>query len=254
MQAFIINLDSAEDRWVAITRSFAHVEIMPRRVPAVEGKAIAFPHEGYSEQRFRWFHGRRTNSREVGCFWSHIKAMQAFLETPDAHGLICEDDITLGVELEKILGGALRHCREWNILRLTGLGRGKPVKVAELFGGYHLCVGLGRLKGSGAYLIDRTAAAALVARLLPMWLPFDHALDREWWFGLRAACVLPFPCSQTDGAFGSSIQSGKTGRLPSLRRWLTTYPYQACNELARWCFRGSSYVRWKFARSTRLAL
>ena len=45
------------------------------------------------------------------------------------------------------------------------------------------------------------AARALVAGLLPMRLPFDHAFDREWFFGLRAATVLPSPCSQIESDF-----------------------------------------------------
>jgi hypothetical protein len=82
--------------------------------------------------------------------------------------------------------------------------------------GYDLCVNFARLKGAGAYVLDRRAARAFATGLLPMWLPFDHAIDREWAFGLRAAYVQPFPISQVEKRFRSSIQSGPSRRL-SLR-------------------------------------
>lgn len=247
MQAFIINLDSAPDRWAFIQEAFARTRLPIRRVPAVDGAGLRLPMVSYSERRYRHRHGRRTNLREIGCYLSHVRALRAFLATPDLHGLICEDDVLPGADLEEVLGWALRFSRQWNVLRLTGLGEGKPLRAAKLSGSHSLCVSFGRLKGSGAYVVDRVAAQALATYLLPMWLPFDHALDREWVYGLRAAYVLPFPCSQTGQGFPSSIQNGNQGKQPPLGRWLRTYPYQAANEAARWLFRTLSYGRMRFS-------
>ena len=243
MRAFIINLDTAADRWKAIAERFARTRISVVRVPAIDGAALQLPIPDFDERRFRMLHGRVTNVREVGCYLSHVAAMRAFLETDDTHGLICEDDIVPGAAFDEVVDDALRHARHWNVLRLTGLGEGTPLRVRRLCGDFHLCISLGRMKGAGAYVVDRAAARAFVAGLLPMWLPFDHAVDREWHFGLRAAYVLPFPCSQTEAGFRSSIQTGKTGKTNSRQRWLTTYPYQAGNEMTRWLFRSWSWLR-----------
>ena len=108
---------------------------------------------------------------------------------------------------------------------------------------HQLCISVGRMKGAGAYVVDRAAARAFFQNLRPMWLPFDHAFDREWCYGLRAACVIPFPSSQTEQRFRSSIQSGTRGKLAAGSRWLTTYPFQAYNEVGRWIFRFGSYAR-----------
>ena len=148
-------------------------------------------------------------------------------------------------DFEDVLAAALRHSRHWNILRLTGLSDGVPAKATKLFGDYSLCISLGRVKGTGAYIIDKRAARTLVSRLLPMWLPIDHALDREWFFGLRAAYILPFPASQRESGFRSSIQKGTSRKLSSLRRCVATYPYQAFNEVTRWIFRTTHYFRIK---------
>lgn len=239
MRAFVINLDSAADRWAFVTNSFAHTQLLVCRVPAIEARLLTFPHHDYSEHRYRCYHGRTPNPRELACYLSHLKALEAFLGTEESHAVIAEDDIILRSDFDEVIAAALRYSHHWNILRLSALGSGHPIKVARLRGDYSLCGNLGRLKGSGAYLVDRRAAAALRAHLLPMYLPYDHALDREWRWGLRALCILPFPVSQTESDFLSSVQPGIYPRLSRTRRCLTTYPYQACNELSRWVFRAS---------------
>lgn len=246
MQAFVINLETATDRWAAIAERLEQARIPVHRVAAVNGNTLELPIAEFDEKYFRLLHGRAINPREIGCYLSHVAAMRAFLETSGAHGLICEDDIVPGPAFHDAIESALLHARHWNVLRLTGLGTGKPLTVRRLSGGFRLCISLGRVKGAGAYIVDRAAATAFVDRLLPMWLPFDHAVDREWAFGLKAAYILPFPCSQTDAGFRSSIQTGKTGKAHSKRRWLTTYPYQAGNEMTRWLFRSVNYLRTRF--------
>ena len=245
MRAFIINLDAASDRWAFVENSFAQSKLIRCRVSAVEAKALNFPHADYAENLYHRFHGRTSNPRELACYLSHLKAMKAFLATDDPYGLIAEDDLVLRPDFDAAIEMALRHSRSWNILRLSGLGPGRPAKVVKLHAGYSLCVSLGRLKGAGAYLLDRLAAETLLARLLPMRLPFDHAIDREWFLGLRAAYISPFPASQTESDFLSSVQPGIYPKLSHARRYLTTYPYQAFNEGTRWAFRTSHYVRCK---------
>jgi glycosyl transferase family 25 len=176
-----------------------------------------------------------------------VRALKEFLATDDEHALIGEDDLTLGPKFEPVLESAMRHARHWNVLRLTGLGAGVPATIAKLGGSYSLCVHFGRLKGTGAYVVDRRAARALSTGLMPMRLPIDHAMDREWIFGLRAASIYPFPASQQESGFRSSIQLGKSLKLSSLGRYCVTYPYQALNEITRWIFRGENYLRAKFA-------
>jgi glycosyl transferase family 25 len=245
MRAYIINLDAEPRRWAAAVEAFGRIGLPVERVPAVWGANLELPMSAYDEERYRRFHGRPTNLAEVGCYLSHVEACRAFLATGDTHGLIAEDDLVLGPDFATVLEAAFRWRGSWNVLRLSGLGTGHPVRVRRLGENHVLCVHFGRLKGSGAYVVDRAAAEAFVARLLPMWLPLDHALDREWWQGLRAASVQPFPISQTDSGFKSSIQKTSRRPLERWRRWSTTYPYQAVNEVSRWLYRGVSFLRWR---------
>jgi glycosyl transferase family 25 len=245
MRAYIINLDRATDRRSFAEQAFAGTKFDLCWISAVDGDTLKIPVEGYSEGLYRCFHGRPTNLRHVGCYLSHVKAMEAFLATNDEHALIAEDDLVLRADFEAVLEAALSYSEHWNILRLTGLSEGRPAKVAKLCCDYSMCVSLGRLKGTGAYVLDRAAARAWVARLLPMRLPIDHALDREWFYGLRAVYILPFPAYQTESGFFSSIHLGTSMKLSALRRSVTTYPYQTFNEVTRWLFRTFSYLRMK---------
>ncbi len=247
MRAFIINLDSATDRWAFVERSFRSSQLTLCRVSAVPASDLQFPHPDYSDRLYRWFHGRTRNPREAACYFSHLKAIRMFLATDDAHALIGEDDLVLRPDFDAALDGALRYSTCWNILRLTGLSSGHAAEIARLDGDYSLCINLGRMKGAGAYVLDRAAAKALLAGLLPMRLPFDHAFDREWFFGLRAASIQPFPSSQLESDFLSSVQPGTYPKFSERRRVLTTYPYQAFNEITRWLFRSLHYVRVKLA-------
>ncbi len=254
MRAYIINLDRAKDRWASVEQSFTGTKFDVCRVAAVDGSVLATPIAGYSEGMYRWFHGRPTSVGHVGCYFSHIKSLVAFLATEDEHALIVEDDVTLSGDFEEAVQSALRFSKHWNVLRLTGLSNGTPAKVAGLCADYGLYVGFGRLKGTGAYVLDRKAARAWVGQLMPMRLPIDHAVDREWFQGLRAMYVLPFPASQNEAGFRSSIHIGKTQKLSALRRYIATYPYQAFNEVTRCLFRTVSYLRMRLGGAPVLAV
>jgi glycosyl transferase, family 25 len=242
VRGYIINLDAASDRWSFINTVFAKTQITLCRVPAIDGNTLRLPHKDYSESRYRWFHGRETNTLEIGCYLSHVKALETFLSTDEEFAIIGEDDIVMSQDLEAVLARALHYSRFWNVLRLSGLSQGRPIKAMKLVGEYHLGVNLGRVKGSGAYVVDRTAARVLASRLKPMWLPYDHAIDREWFHGLRAKCIVPFPISQSERRFPSIIQRNAKSKLSSSRRWRSTYPYQVFNESTRWVFRLGHYI------------
>jgi glycosyl transferase family 25 len=242
---YVINLEGAAKRWKHVQKIFAEAGITFSRVPAIEGNTLRLEPSIYSEGWYRSLHGRETNPREVGCYLSHLKAWQSFLGTGSEHGLICEDDISFSPDFVTVITNVLTLPRFWNLLRLSGLSQGSPLKVRQLSAQQWLCINLGRIKGSGAYLIDRKAAQVLTGRLLPMKLPFDHALDREWCHHLIAASVIPYPINQIQKRFGSSIQTYAEPKLPSYRRWLTTYPYQACNEMMRWVFRAALFLALK---------
>ena len=248
IHAYVINLDNATKRWLNVETIFSETQIAFSRVPAIEGKTLSLQPAEYSEKWYRFLHGRETNPPEVGCYLSHLNALHRFLATDAELALICEDDLKFEADLTTLLTRVLSLRRFWNILRLSGLSHARPVRVRNVHEQYSLCVNFGRIKGSGAYVIDRKAARVFTRRLLPMKLPYDHAIDREWFYGLTAASISPFPVIQRQKKFGSAIQTYAQPKLSSVRRWFTTYPYQAFNEATRWICRGALYLRTKWRK------
>ena len=239
---YVINLESAVKRRANTQKVFSEAGISFSRVPAIDGKVLKWEPTEYAEKWYRCLHGRETNPPEIACYLSHLKALAQFLETEAEFALICEDDLDFGADLTALLAKALAGRRFWNVLRLSGVSAGRPLRVRRVHGDHWVCINIARIKGSGAYLIDRTAALVFIKRLLPMVVPYDHAIDREWFYGLTAACIFPFPILQRQKRFGSAIQTYAQPKLPWFRRWLTTYPYQAGNEIVRWICRGVFFL------------
>ena len=68
-----------------------------------------------------------------------------------------------------------------------------------------------------------------------MKVAIDHALDREWAYGLREAAVIPLPVSQNDEQFETQIAriDYKHYKLPWYRRYWTVVPWRLWNEACR---------------------
>lgn len=244
-RAYIINLERTPERWQHMSKAFKEADISVVHVSAIDGKKMELPLPDFDDKKFHRYHGRDINVFEVACYLSHLKALQSFLESNDEVAMICEDDLFLKKECKQVVEAALANRSLWNIVRLTGLRIGRSCRIKHLTGSYFLTLHFGRLKGAGAYLIDRKAASIFVKELLPMWLPWDHAIDREWNFGLKALAVAPFPVSQTEEKFESSIQMLSQPKRSTFERCLTTYPYQALNECLRSICRGSYFLKLK---------
>ena len=80
MKVFVINLDERIDRWLSLES-----EIEKLGLDVISISAVSFRDLDQADFSFV--------SKEVAaCFLSHIKALEAFLESGDSHGLIVEDD------------------------------------------------------------------------------------------------------------------------------------------------------------------
>ena len=83
-------------------------------------------------------------------------------------------------------------------------------------------------------LFNRHAAKVLVDKLLPMRLPYDHALERVWLFGFKLRVVTPSPCPSDTGlatTIGDRTHLRKF-KLPVYQR-LPAMLFRLRNELLR---------------------
>lgn len=186
-------MDNAPDRMAYMSRQLDPLGIPYERLPAVNGDRLEEPIDGYAEKKFHAYFGKATNKRAIGCYFSHIKALQSFLESDARYALILEDDAKLPVNLVAIMEAALPYGKNWDLLRLSSFRGGEFLFFGDLVDGFHIGYNLKILKNTAAYLINRHAAQQCITEMLPMFLPYDIALDREWHYGFKAACVSPFP-------------------------------------------------------------
>jgi glycosyl transferase family 25 len=238
MKAFVINLDHATDRWGNLQQEASDLGFDVHRVSAVFGDQLSAPFPDYSPKKYRRRHGKSTNVREIGCYLSHLKAIEAFLDTKDEFGLILEDDVGFHSDSASLIQQAIECRQPWDVLRLSGLHSGTPLTIAELANGFSLAVNITRQTGAGAYVVNRRAAEALCSGLRPMSLPYDHAFDREWLLGIRSLSMTPYPITQNERYSTSIVHTPKCG----LGRYLTVFPYRAANESCRVVHRAAQYV------------
>lgn len=232
----VINMDSAPDRLAHMQTQLQDAGLDYQRIQGVDGSQLERPHKDFSERAYRHLHGRQWAPRELGCYLSHMKALQTFLDSTAHYALILEDDVRIDPTIRQVLETALTHRAHWNMLRLSTVNSGKWWSVRRL-GATHLAVCLTREKGAGGYLVDRVAAQKMVQRLLPMRLAWDIAFDLEWLIGFKTLGIHPMPIRQNDG-FETQIQMDLAqikvrGRL----KYLTVAPFRLFIESSRLVYR-----------------
>jgi len=235
LHAFVINLPAATERLRRVTGRLNAANIPFTRVEGVYGPDLVFPHPDFDARRYALWHGKEPNPREVGCYLGHIAALRAFLEGNAEHGLMLEDDADFSPGLPTLLDEAVATCGTWDLLHLSHCGRIHPstfVTLRKLSNNARIVQHLTHVKGAGAYLVNRRWAAAAVKALLPMWLPWDYAFDREEDLRgrFRVALLFPFPVSQ---ATPDASQITRVRKLPFLRRAFTVMPRRNAGRVAR---------------------
>jgi glycosyl transferase, family 25 len=238
LSTWVINLDRAPERLARVRGQLDRLGLAWTRLPAVDARAFT-PEQGaqLDEAAFHRRHGMTPLPGELGCYLSHIEVMRRFLASSATAALVLEDDVRLHDTLPAVLHALLAAPARWDVVKLSAVHSGTPVAVAPLADGHALAVMLSKCTGSSAYLMNRRAAQAWLAPqggLLPMQLPYDHAFDRAWCWGLKQRLVVPTPCGHDDQV-ASTI--GAPANMPSrkftgLRRWPTHF-WRVGNELRR---------------------
>jgi glycosyl transferase family 25 len=243
LDCYIINLDCAHDRWNASSEQFRSFGLNVIRIPTIEGKDLTFPHPDFAPWRFFFWYGRQRVPNEVACFFSHIKALKTFLATDKKHAMICEDDVLPLPELMDVVYEAMCHSQSWDLLRLNAIKPTHGYHFATLSHGFQLCCDLKTSSGSGAYIVNRHAAEAIIKKHLPMTLVYDVALFYDWSIGLREVTVQPFPVLLNKSTYTHSTIGTRT-RYPLLHpvsfRHIISLPYRICSRTSR----KISRIRW----------
>jgi len=190
---YVINLDRDAERMASIRANLERLGLPFERLPAVVGKEVPDWERLVDLPAYAWRNRLDTpRAGEVGCYLSHLKAMETFLRTDAPWCVILEDDVEVLPACAEVLR-SLAEKDDWDLVKLFNFHSGMPVTKRSLAGGHRLVAHLTRTTSSAAYVVNRRAAATLLQSMRPISEQVDHALDRPWETGLRTRGIRPMP-------------------------------------------------------------
>ena len=190
---YVINLDRDAERMASIRANLETLGLPFERLPAVVGKEVPDWEKLVDLPAYAW-RNRLDAPRagEVGCYLSHLKAMETFLRTDAPWCVVLEDDVEVLPACAEVLR-SLAEKDDWDLVKLFNFHAGMPVTKRALAGGHRLVAHLTRTTSSAAYVVNRRAAETLLQSMRPISEQVDHALDRPWETGLRTRGIRPMP-------------------------------------------------------------
>jgi len=227
----VINLDRSRDRWKSIENQAKAAGIQLERVPAVDGNAIPDTEwVNFDRRKFYLCHGRRPIGAEYGCYMSHIHALQRIVDQNIPYAVILEDDAGIPQDAMKRLQAIIDSGLRFDVVKLYNHRTKGFVTKAKTSEGDELgrCIH-GPLGSAMGYLVTRDGAVRLLKTLLPMFLPYDIALERGWKSGVRiylTRAPVIWPVHKT----ASTIGTYQGTKFPRVLRMPTAF------------FRGYDYV------------
>ncbi len=231
---YVINLDRDVERMASLAGSLRGLNLTYVRVSAVLGKEVP-DWEKLVDVELYGARNRLPMPRpgEVGCYLSHLKAMEEFLRTDAPWCVILEDDVEVRPECVEVLA-ALGQKDDWDLVKLFCFHSGLPVRKRALTPTHQLVVHLTRTTSSAAYAVNRRAAETLMQSMRPITEQVDHALERPWETGLRVRGVRPLPVVLAPVAATTTIgYEDRSRRLLSLRRAVRLFLSRTGKEIRR---------------------
>jgi glycosyl transferase family 25 len=235
---YVINLDRDIERLQSIRANLSSLGLAFERLPAVMGKDVPEWEKLVDLSAYAWRNRLDVpRAGEVGCYLSHLKAMETFLRTDAPWCMILEDDVEVLPACVDVLR-SLAEKDDWDFVKLYNNHSGMPVVKRALSVGHRLVAHLTRTTCSAAYVINRRAAETLLKSMLPITEQVDHALDRPWETGLRMRGVRPMPVGFAPIAHTTSTigyqDKAKAGR--TLGKSLKLFLSRAKKEISRFAY------------------
>ena len=228
----VINLDRSPERLARMTERLSQLPLTWERLPAIDGALIpAIRAEDVDEEKYKRQHGKPLARAEIGCYLSHVQAMKLFLSSEKEYMLVFEDDAYLNSDFECVLKQLMMAKSQWDVVKLSGFHNPYLIHSNHLVKEYMFGVPTTRHCNTAAVLYNRKAAQQFIECMLPMSLPFDHALEQPWLYDVKLRVVKPSPVQAGDGA-ESTIVGTKAQKFKWYQR-LSTYVFRLKNEVSR---------------------
>ncbi|MFN3624162.1 MAG: glycosyltransferase family 25 protein [Hyphomicrobium sp.] len=186
---FYINRDCDHGRRESVCAYLAAAELPAERVPGVEGLAVP------AQFRSFFFEGEKLHSKlkpgEVGCYASHLVAMQMIVDRGLDYALILEDDAVLPADTTKTLADILRTVpKGWDLVHFCR-ETNRAVKVIADLDDNRRLIRFSRVpETTTGYLVSRSGAQKFLKPMKRYW-PIDTDFRQPWRFGLEIYGVTP---------------------------------------------------------------
>ena len=204
MKVFLVNLDRDKAKLVSATSQLDRLGVAFERLAAVSGRDLSVSEKLHAVNRFRWWCaiGVPARDAEIGCALSHYSGYRKM--AAGAIACFLEDDVVLSERFPH----ALAEIESWMAVdrpqvvilsdRTCQYGERRVHGIVR--SSYGLC--------TDAYVINASAAAALLRANLPLQRPCDH-----WarWAGrglIELYHYVPSVAEQDQATFGTSTQTG----------------------------------------------
>lgn len=207
---FFINRDCDVDRLNSISGFLSAAALSAERVTGIEGLAVP------PQFREFFFQGDALHSKlragEVGCYASHLVAMERVLQRGFDYALILEDDASVPADINEILTDVLAALpKSWDLVHLCKDSNRAIKTIASLPGNRRLIRYSRVPETTTGYLISRSGAQKFLKPLKRYW-PVDTDFRQPWRFGLSIYGVTP--CFIKPAGFDSAIHMmGNHSRL-----------------------------------------
>lgn len=222
LPVFLINLDRCPERLQRAGEMLERAGISFARVVAADGRFLDPDRDAHCDQAAcRQLLGRPMSAGEFGCYLSHLEAARQVLLSGAPHGLVFEDDITVGPDFKQALEALLdrpelasSRCdvvhlgpdRLKYFTRLGPCGEGHALVAAHYFP-----------MTTRALLWSRAGARRFIEAHARVRLPVDFFLREEMVRSGRGLAV--WPPLVRPGESESTIEAGRSSRAAGEKRW-----------------------------------
>ncbi len=180
---FLLNLKRDEKKRVLMRKQLDALSIPYEIIDGVSGQDLSteYLHKVYDPDKAWHYIGRELTKAEVGCYLSHLEAMQAIVDSNAPYGVIVEDDVTISRDYIPVLLSIQQLPLDWQIIQLGNAYNKQRCaswfrKKHDLANGYCLSSFLPRSWGTQAYLITKELCQRILSEPYPIFCPIDHRL------------------------------------------------------------------------------
>jgi glycosyl transferase, family 25 len=219
VEARIISLATSTDRRALVAENLKSFCMPWQFHEAVRGDGVCRFEPSVARQLRRF--GRALTGSEIGCFKSHVLAMQEFERSEFLDWLlVIEDDVWVDPEFDFLALIEFLDRRKLNYLRLYAR-RWKPASLIAYFGERQFIRFKTDPYGAQAYLLNRRGAKQFLHSFDTIDRPIDDELGRFWKNKLDIYSIFPFPVIERSVASTLLEERNKISKSsPTLGRYL----------------------------------